>query len=287
MSIKIENLYYTYLKDTPFQVEALSGINLEIKKGEFIGLAGHTGCGKSTLIQHFNGLLKPSSGKVFVDGTDIFAKKVNMQKIRALVGLLFQYPEHQLFEETVYEDIAFGPKNFGVPDKDIEGRVKRAMASAGMSYEELKDRSPFTLSGGEKRKTAIAGVLATEPEYIILDEPTAGLDPESRDNILAGIKELHIKYKKTVILVTHDMNQVALLCDRVFIMEKGRIVLQGNLNEIFSQVEALENYSLDIPQITRLMHRLKEKGLSVNTEIYTVEEALKEIKKIKGGKRNG
>ncbi len=286
MSIKIENLYYTYLKDTPFQVEALSGINLEIKKGEFIGLAGHTGCGKSTLIQHFNGLLKPSSGKVFVDGTDIFAKKVNMQKIRALVGLLFQYPEHQLFEETVYEDIAFGPKNFGVPDKDIEGRVKHAMASAGMSFEELKDRSPFTLSGGEKRKTAIAGVLATEPEYIILDEPTAGLDPESRDNILAGIKELHTKYKKTVILVTHDMNQVALLCDRVFIMEKGRIVLQGNLNEVFSQVEALENYSLDIPQITRLMHRLKEKGLSVNTEIYTVEEALKEIKKIKGGKRN-
>jgi len=287
MSIKIENLYYTYLKDTPFQVEALSGINLEIKKGEFIGLAGHTGCGKSTLIQHFNGLLKPSSGKVFVDGTDIFAKKVNMQKIRALVGLLFQYPEHQLFEETVYEDIAFGPKNFGVPDKDIEGRVKHAMASAGMSYEELKGRSPFTLSGGEKRKTAIAGVLATEPEYIILDEPTAGLDPESRDNILSGIKELHRKYKKTVILVTHDMNQVALLCDRVFIMEKGRIVLHGTLNEVFSQVEALEKYSLDVPQITRLMYRLREKGLSVNTEIYTVEEALKEIKKIKGGKRNG
>ncbi|MEQ8225673.1 MAG: energy-coupling factor transporter ATPase [Candidatus Eremiobacterota bacterium] len=287
MSIKIENLYYTYLKDTPFQVEALRGINLEIEKGEFIGLAGHTGCGKSTLIQHFNGLLRPSSGKVFVDGTDIFAKKVNMHKIRALVGLLFQYPEHQLFEETVYEDIAFGPKNFGVPDKDIEGRVKHAMASAGMSYEELKDRSPFTLSGGEKRKTAIAGVLATEPEYIILDEPTAGLDPESRDNILAGIKELHRKYKKTVILVTHDMNQVALLCDRVFIMEKGRIVLQGTLNEVFSQVEALEKYSLDVPQITRLMYRLREKGLSVNTEIYTVEEALKEIKKIKGGKRNG
>ncbi|MEQ8188375.1 MAG: energy-coupling factor transporter ATPase [Candidatus Eremiobacterota bacterium] len=286
MSIKIENLYYTYLKDTPFQVEALSGINLEIKKGEFIGLAGHTGCGKSTLIQHFNGLLKPSSGKIFVEGTDIFAKKVNMQKIRSLVGLLFQYPEHQLFEETVYEDIAFGPKNFGVPDKDIEGRVKNAMVSAGISYEELKDRSPFTLSGGEKRKTAIAGVLATEPEYIILDEPTAGLDPESRDNILSGIKELHTKYKKTVILVTHDMNQVALLCDRVFIMEKGRIVLQGTLNEVFSQVEALEKYSLDVPQITRLMHRLREKGLSVNTEVYTVEEALKEIKKIKGGKRN-
>ncbi len=286
MSIKIENLYYTYLKDTPFQVEALRGINLEIEKGEFIGLVGHTGCGKSTLIQHFNGLLKPSSGKVFVEGTDIFGKKVNMQKIRALVGLLFQYPEHQLFEETVYEDIAFGPKNFGVPDKDIEGRVKHAMASAGMSYDELKGRSPFTLSGGEKRKTAIAGVLATEPEYIILDEPTAGLDPESRDNILSGIKELHTKYKKTVILVTHDMNQVALLCDRVFIMEKGRIVLQGTLNEVFSQVEALEKYSLDVPQITRLMHRLKEKGIPVNTEIYTVEEALKEIKKIKGGKRN-
>ena len=196
MSIKIEDLYYTYMKDTPFQVEALLGITLEIEKGEFIGLVGHTGCGKSTLIQHFNGLLKPSKGKVFVDGTDIFSKKVNMQKIRSRVGLLFQYPEHQLFEETVYEDIAFGPKNFGVPDKDIEARVKTAMASAGISYEELKDRSPFTLSGGEKRKTAIAGVLATEPEYIILDEPTAGLDPESRDNILSGIKELHKKYKK-------------------------------------------------------------------------------------------
>jgi energy-coupling factor transport system ATP-binding protein len=286
MSIKIEDLYYTYMKDTPFQVEALKGITLEIEKCEFIGLVGHTGCGKSTLIQHFNGLLKPSSGKIFVDGIDIFSRKVNMQKIRALVGLLFQYPEHQLFEETVYEDIAFGPKNFGVPDKDIEARVKSAMASAGISYEELKDRSPFTLSGGEKRKTAIAGVLATEPEYIILDEPTAGLDPESRDNILSGIKELHKKYKKTVILVTHDMNQVALLCDRVFIMEKGRIVLQGSLKEVFSHVELLENYSLDVPQITRLMHRLKEKGLEVNTDIYTVNEALKEIKNVKGGKRN-
>ncbi|OQA19474.1 MAG: Energy-coupling factor transporter ATP-binding protein EcfA2 [bacterium ADurb.Bin363] len=281
MSIRIEGLFYTYLKDTPFAVEALRGIDLEIGKGEFVGLAGHTGCGKSTLIQHFNGLLRPSQGKVFIDDIDIYKKGVDLKKIRSLVGLLFQYPEHQLFEETVYEDIAFGPRNFGVPDEDIEKRVRDSLEAVRLDYEEVRLRSPFSLSGGEKRRVAIAGVLATDPTYLVLDEPTAGLDPESRDNIIAGIKKLHNKYNKTVILVTHDMNQVVTLCDRIFVMEKGRIVLQGGLKEVFSNIEVLQHYRLDVPQITGLMHILKHKGLDVRVDIYTVKEAAEELKKFK------
>jgi len=204
-----------------------------------------------------------------------------LKKIRSLVGLLFQYPEHQLFEETVYEDIAFGPRNFGVPDEDIEKRVRDSLEAVRLDYEEVRLRSPFSLSGGEKRRVAIAGVLATDPTYLVLDEPTAGLDPESRDNIIAGIKKLHNKYNKTVILVTHDMNQVVTLCDRIFVMEKGRIVLQGGLKEVFSNIEVLQHYRLDVPQITGLMHILKHKGLDVRVDIYTVKEAAEELKKFK------
>lgn len=280
MSIKVENLFYTYQKDTPFQVEALRGINLEIKNGEFLGLVGRTGCGKSTLIQHFNALLRPTSGKVFVDGKDIYDKKTDKKIIRSLVGLVFQYPEYQLFEETVYDDIAFGPKNFGVSEKEIPQRVKNALESVGLE-ENICKRSPFSLSGGEKRRVAIAGVLAFGPTYLILDEPTAGLDPESRDSILFHIRKLRDKEGKTVVLVSHDMNQIATLADRVVIMEKGKIISQGKLYEVFSAVEALRNFSLDLPEITRLMFKLKEKGLAVRTDIFKIEEAVEELKKFK------
>jgi len=281
MSIIVENLSYIYQKGSPFEVEALKGINLEIKNSEFIGLVGHTGCGKSTLIQHFNCLLRPASGRVLIDNIDIFKKGINIKSIRASVGLVFQYPEHQLFEETVYDDIAFGPKNFGVPPGEIEHRVKDAIASVGLDFDKMKNRSPFSLSGGEKRRVAIASILASKPRYLILDEPTAGLDPKSRDKILLEVKKMHDKEGITVILVTHDMNHVAALAQKVFVMEKGKIVLQGNLKEVFSNVEVLEGYSLDVPEITRLMYLLKERGLEVNTDIYTVEEAEEELKKHK------
>ena len=281
MSIKVENLFYTYLKNTPFQVEALKGIDLEIKAGEFVGIVGHTGCGKSTLIQHFNGLLRPTSGRVLVDDIDIYKKGTDKKNIRSRVGLVFQYAEYQLFEETVYDDIAFGPKNFGVPSSEVEERVKAALKSVELDYNEVKGRSPFSLSGGEKRRVAIAGVLATDPPYLILDEPTAGLDPRGRDNLLCQIKSLRDDKGKTVIIVSHDMNLIASLVDRVIIMEKGKIVFQGDLGNAFSDVDLLKKYSLDVPEITRLMHKLKDRFAEIRTDIYTVEDALTEFRKIK------
>ncbi|KPU26790.1 hypothetical protein TR13x_08370 [Caloranaerobacter sp. TR13] len=277
MTIVIKNLTHIYNPKSPFETKALDNINLEIAKGEFVGLIGHTGSGKSTLIQHLNGLLKPTSGKIFINDLDITSKDVSLREIRQKVGLVFQYAEYQLFEETVAKDIAFGPKNLGLSEDEIEKRVRESMEMVGLDYETLKDRSPFEISGGQKRRVAIAGILAMKPEILILDEPTAGLDPKGRDEILGQIKRLHEKYKITIILVSHSMEDIAKLVDRLIVMYKGKIVMNGTPREIFSKANELENLGLGIPQITYFMKALKKKWVSIRDDVITVDEAKEEI----------
>lgn len=277
MSIKIENLTHIYMKNSPFEKKALDDVNIEIKDGEFVALIGHTGSGKSTLIQHVNGLLKPNSGKIIVDGVDITEKKINLSFIRKKIGLVFQYPEYQLFEETIEKDIAFGPKNLGLSDDDINNRVKRAMNIVGLKYEEYKDRSPFDLSGGQKRRVAIAGVVAMEPKVLILDEPTAGLDPKGRDDILGEIKSLQKEYKLTIILVSHSMEDVAKLADRIIVMHNGKCILDGSPVQVFEEIDTLESVGLAVPQVTYMVRKLKHKGINISEDIFTIEQAKEEI----------
>lgn len=279
MIIKIENLTYVYNPNTPFETKALNGINLNINEGEFIGLIGHTGSGKSTLIQHLNGLAKPTSGKIIVDGVDITSKDSNLRETRQKVGLVFQYPEYQLFEETVFKDIAFGPKNLGLKDEEVEKRVKEAMELVGLDYETQSDRSPFELSGGQKRRVAIAGVLAMEPKVLILDEPTAGLDPKGRDEILGEIFNLYNKGGITIILVSHSMEDVARLVNRIIVMHDGMISMDGSPREVFKHSNKLESLGLGIPQVTKFMKVYKEKGNSVSDDVLTIEEAKEELLK--------
>ncbi|MTK12929.1 MAG: energy-coupling factor transporter ATPase [Clostridiaceae bacterium] len=280
MSIKIENLTHIYMKGSPFEKKALDNINITINSGEFLALIGHTGSGKSTLIQHINGLLKPNSGSIIIDDVDITEKKTNLNFIRKKVGLVFQYPEYQLFEETIEKDIAFGPKNLGLSDDDINKRVKRAMNMVGLDYEKYKDKSPFELSGGQKRRVAIAGVVAMEPKILILDEPTAGLDPKGRDEILGKIKDLHLEYNMTIVLVSHSMEDVAKLADRIIVMNKGKCILDGKPYEVFKEIDTLESVGLAVPQVTYLVKSLKSKGFDISDNIFTVEQAKKEILKI-------
>jgi len=277
MSIKIENLTYIYNPKSPFETKALDGINLEIKDGEFIGLIGHTGSGKSTLIQHLNGLIKPTSGKITVGDLVITGEKVKLADLRKKVGLVFQYPEHQLFEETVYKDIAFGPKNLNLSESEIDERVRESMELVKLDFESLKERSPFELSGGQRRRVAIAGVLAMKPDILILDEPTAGLDPRGRDEILEQIKFLHQKYENTVILVSHSMEDIAKLVDRIIVMHDGKIELHGVPRAVFKQSKRLESIGLGIPQITYLMEKLKKVDANIAEEVLTVDEAKTEI----------
>ncbi len=279
MSIKIEDLTYIYNPGSPFETKALDGINVEIKSGEFIGLIGHTGSGKSTLIQHINGLIKPTSGSIIIDGIDITKKNVKMSDIRKKVGLVFQYPEHQLFEETVYKDIAFGPQNLGLSESEIDKRVREALEVVRLPFDELKDRSPFELSGGQKRRIAIAGVIAMKPEILVLDEPTSGLDPRTRDEILHEIGTLYDKYKSTVILVSHNMEDVARLVDRIIVMDSGRIMLSGTPGDVFKEIETLESIGLGVPQISYLIRALREKDIDLKDDIFTIEEAKTEILK--------
>lgn len=286
MSIKIENLTYIYNPNSPFETKALDDVNIEIKAGEFIGLIGHTGSGKSTLTQHLNGLIKPTKGKIIINDLNITDGSVKLVEIRKRVGLVFQYPEHQLFEETVYKDIAFGPINLGLDEAEIEERVKEAMTMVKLPYETLKDRSPFELSGGQKRRVAIAGVLAMKPEVLILDEPTAGLDPRSRDELLDEIRSLHEKYKNTIILVSHSMEDIAKLVDRIIVMHRGKVALTGKPKEIFKESAKLEAIGLGVPQITSLINRLKDVGIQLRDDIFTVEEAKEEIIKWIRGKEN-
>ncbi|AAO37032.1 energy-coupling factor transporter ATP-binding protein EcfA [Clostridium tetani] len=280
MSIKIENLTHVYMQETPFEKKAIDDVNLEIKNGEFIALIGHTGSGKSTLIQHINGLLKPHSGRIIIDDIDITKKEVKMSEIRKKVGLVFQYPEYQLFEETIEKDIAFGPKNLNLSEEEINKRIKRAMNIVGLDYEKYRDKSPFELSGGQKRRVAIAGVVAMEPEVLILDEPTAGLDPKGRDEILGEIKDLHKEYNMTIILVSHSMEDVAKLATRVLVMHKGKCILDGEPSQVFNEVDTLESVGLAAPQVTYLMRSLKEKGFNISENIFTIEQAKKELLKI-------
>ena len=277
MSIKIENLTYVYMPKTPFEKKALDNVNLEIEDGEFLAVIGHTGSGKSTLIQHLNGLLKPASGKIYVDGTDITDKDTKLVDIRKKVGLVFQYPEYQLFEETIAKDIAYGPSNLELNEDEILKRVKKSMEMVGLNYEEYKDISPFELSGGQKRRVAIAGVIAMEPKVLILDEPTAGLDPAGRDDILEQIKLLHEKYNMTIILVSHSMEDVGKLAEKIIVMNDGHIELQGKPKEVFKEIDTLEKIGLAVPQVTYLMRELKKKGFNVSEDIFTVEKAKSEL----------
>lgn len=277
MSIKIENLTYVYMPKTPFEKKALDNVSLEIEDGEFLAVIGHTGSGKSTLIQHLNGLLKPASGKIYVDGTDITDKDTKLVDIRKKVGLVFQYPEYQLFEETIAKDIAYGPTNLGLNEDEILRRVKKSMEMVGLDYDEYKDISPFELSGGQKRRVAIAGVIAMEPNVLILDEPTAGLDPAGRDDILEQIKFLHEKYNMTIILVSHSMEDVGKLAEKIIVMNDGHIELQGKPKEVFREIDTLERIGLAVPQVTYLMRELKKKGFNVSEDIFTVEKAKSEL----------
>ena len=280
MSIKIENLTHIYMPGSPFEKVALDNVSLNIEDGDFVALIGHTGSGKSTLIQHMNGLLKPSSGKIIVNGTDITAEGVKLTDIRKKVGLVFQYAEYQLFEETIEKDIAYGPTNLGLPEEEITKRVKRAMNMVDLDYEKYKDKSPFDLSGGQKRRVAIAGVIAMEPQTLILDDPTAGLDPKGRDDILGQIKKLHDEYGMTIILVSHSMEDVAKLAQTVVVLNHGKVALKGKPEEVFKQIDTLESIGLAVPQVTYLMRKLKEKGFDVSEDAYTVEQARKELLKV-------
>lgn len=277
--IEINNLMHIYSPGLPFEKKAMDDISLKIEENEFIGLIGHTGSGKSTFIQHLNGLLKPSSGEIIIDGTRVDKSGSNLTDLRKKVGLVFQYPEYQLFEETIERDIAFGPRNLDISEEEVNERVKASMESVGLDYETYKDKSPFELSGGLKRRVAIAGVLAMEPKVLILDEPTAGLDPRGRDEILSEIKSIHENRKITVILVSHSMEDVAKIAERIIVFDKGKVFLDGEPREIFRNEDKLLGVGLGIPQITSLMRTLKKKGLDINEDAITVEEAKESLKK--------
>lgn len=280
MSIKIEKLTHIYMPKTPFEKKALDNISLEIEQGEFVALIGHTGSGKSTLIQHINGLLKPTSGTIIIDELDITAKKAKLTGVRKKVGLVFQYPEYQLFEETIEKDIAFGPHNLGLDNDEINKRVQRAMKIVGLDYEEYKDKSPFEISGGQKRRVAIAGVVAMEPKVLILDEPTAGLDPKGRDDILSKIVQLYKENNMTIILVSHSMEDVAKVASRIIVMDEGTSILDGTPAKIFKEIEVLESVGLAVPQVTYLIRELRSKGFDVSEDTFTVEKAKRELFRI-------
>ena len=280
--IQVKNLTHTYSAGTPFERSAVQGMNIDVMPGEFLGIIGHTGSGKSTLIQHLNGLLKPTSGQVLLDGKDIWENPKEIRKVRFEVGLVFQYPEYQLFEETVYKDIAFGPGNMGLSKEEIDSRVRRAAAFVGLS-EELLDKSPFELSGGQKRRVAIAGVIAMEPRVLILDEPTAGLDPAGREKILGQLRAYHQQRGNTVILVSHSMEEIAQNVDRSAVLKGGSCYMEGTPREVFARAEELEAVGLDVPQVTRIAMALRRRGMDIDTAVYTVEELRDALLHRKGG----
>lgn len=278
MSIRLEHINYIYSQGTAYEKQALKDISLEIPQGQFVGVIGHTGSGKSTLIQHLNGLLKASSGALYYEGENIYVSGYNMKKLRGQVGLVFQYPEHQLFEVDVFTDVCFGPKNQGLSQEECEERAKEALELVGFPQKYYR-QSPFELSGGQKRRAAIAGVLAMRPKVLVLDEPTAGLDPRGRDDILDQVAQLHTRTGMTVILVSHSMEDIARYVDRIIVMNRGEKMLDGRPKEVFSHYRELEQVGLAAPQVTYIMHDLREKGLDVRTDATTIEEAAEEIMK--------
>ena len=286
MSVIVKNLTYIYDEGMPFASKAIDDISFEIKDNDFVGLIGHTGSGKSTLIQHLNGLLKPSSGQIIVNGFNITDKDLNLTEIRKRVGIVFQYPEYQLFEETVEKDIAFGPGNLGLDEAEISKRVKNSMEAVGLDYETYKDKSPFDLSGGQKRRVAIAGVIAMNPEVLILDEPTAGLDPGGRDEIFNLIKKLHRDNNITIILSSHSMADMAKLAQTIIVMNHGKIEFMGTPREVFtSHAARLREIGLDLPQVLELATKLRNKGFDIRPDVLTVEEIKDEILKVMRGRK--
>lgn len=279
MDINFKNVSFIYGEKTPFEKLALDNIDLTIKKGEFVGIIGHTGSGKSTLIQHFNGILKPTSGDVFIGDMNTKDKELAKSGLRYKIGLVFQYPEYQLFEETIEKDIAFGPRNMGLSEEEVTERVKEAMEIVGLDYETKKDKSPFEISGGQKRRVAIAGILAMKPDILILDEPTAGLDPKGRDELFFQIKNLYEKNNITIVLISHSMEDVAKLVNRIIIMKDGHIHSDKKTKEAFSDVDDLKKVGLNVPQITELMDILRKNGHNFSKNILTVDEAFSEIKR--------
>ena len=269
--IRVENLTHTYGEGTPFRRSAVQDMSLSIYRGEFLGIIGHTGSGKSTLIQHLNGLLKPTAGRICLGGTDIWEDPKKIRDVRFRVGLVFQYPEYQLFEETVYRDIAFGPTNMGLSKDEIDRRVHDAARFAGVS-EELLEKSPFALSGGQKRRVAIAGVIAMEPEVLVLDEPSAGLDPQGREELLANIRAYHRARGTTVVLVSHSMEEIAKNVDRIIVLSDSRVLMSGTPREVFARGEELVAAGLDVPQVTRIAMALRARGLAIDPAVYTVDE---------------
>lgn len=282
MPIVIEHLNYVYMSGGPYETHALDDVSLTISDGEFVGLIGHTGSGKSTLVQHLNGLLLPSSGKITVDGLDLAQKGADRRAVRRKVGLVFQYPENQLFEETVEKDIAFGPKNLGLDDAEIARRVRDAMRKVALDYDALHERSVFELSGGQMRRVAIAGVLAMEPRTLVLDEPCAGLDPRGREEILGLIRELHRQSGTTIVMVSHSMDDVASLAERVIVMDHGKVAMDGAPRDVFSRGAQLRAIGLDVPQAVQLADKLRERGFDVPQGVYRVEEIKAVIEGIVG-----
>mgnify|MGYP004503059297 FL=1 len=280
--LEVKALTHTYSAGTPFEHKAIDNVDLEVMPGEFLGIIGHTGSGKSTLIQHLNGLLRPTDGQILLDGTDIWERPKEIRKVRFQVGLVFQYPEYQLFEETVYKDISFGPKNMGLEGEEIDCRVRRAAAFAGID-EDMLEKSPFELSGGQKRRVAIAGVIAMEPKVLILDEPTAGLDPRGREAILAQLRSYHKQKGNTVILVSHSMEEIARNVDRIVVMSHSHKLMDGTPEEVFSRAGELLQVGLDVPQVTKVAMELQKRGLLADSSVYTIDELVRRLLALKGG----
>lgn len=282
--LEVQHITHTYAAGSPFEQHAIRDVSLATVEGELLGIIGHTGSGKSTLIQHLNGLLRPSDGRILLDGRDIWENPKKIRDIRFAVGMVFQYPEYQLFEDTIYKDIAFGPRNMGLDEGEIERRVRRAAADVGLG-DDLLEKSPFDLSGGEKRRAAIAGVLAMEPEVLILDEPTAGLDPRGREQILTMIQDYRTRSGKTVLLVSHSMEDIARLADRVLVMRRGEVAMLDTVERVFARADELEEMGLTVPAATKILLLLRQQGVDVGTDVYTVERAVERLLPLLGGER--
>lgn len=280
--LEVQHITHTYAAGSPFEQHAIRDVSLTTVEGELLGIIGHTGSGKSTLIQHLNGLLRPSDGCILLDGRDIWENPKKIRDIRFAVGMVFQYPEYQLFEDTIYKDIAFGPRNMGLEEDEIDRRVRRAAADVGLT-DDLLEKSPFDLSGGEKRRAAIAGVLAMEPEVLILDEPTAGLDPRGREQILAMIQDYRARSGKTVLLVSHSMEDIARLADRVLVMRRGEVAMLDTVERVFARADELEAMGLTVPAVTKILLLLRQRGIDVGTDVYTVDRAVERLLPLLGG----